>query len=205
MTVGVFVESVLLRLSGGELTDESAVQRADIRAYLPAAVNWAMSKTYNLNLAQFGDRDYPSTFYAAFTNIEIDRNTRIPTITLPYNVMPMYGNQGLRYVTDNCGHTYSPLSDSDLHTVEHYVDMMVNSKFYRLKDKKKVALYGANPVAEKVSGEYIIKIEDLKDDDELPLQAGTEVEAIQVCMEFFTGQRSLPADKLNNKADINTA
>lgn len=205
MLLGVFIESVLLRLNGGQLTDEGAIQRADIKAYVPAAVNWAMSKTYNLNLGQFGDRDYPSVFYASFNDLTISRATRIPTITLPFNVVPMYGNQGLRYIKDNCGHTYSPLSDSDIHTVEEYIKVMTDLKFYRLKAAKKVELYGLNPLITKLSGEYIIKIEDLTMEDELPLQAGTELEAIQVCMEFFTGQRSIPSDKLNNKTDINVA
>lgn len=205
MTLGLFVENVLLRVNGGELTDESSVQRVDIKAYVPAAVNWAMSKAYNINLQQFGDRDYPSAFYASFTDVTINRDTRIPTITLPYNVVPMYGNQGIRYIKDNCGNTYTPLSDSDMHTVEHYLSMMTDAKFYRLKESKKVELYGLNKLINKLSGEYIIKIEDLTMDSELPLQAGTELEAIEVCIQFFTGQRSIPADKLNSKSDVNTA
>lgn len=205
MTLGVFIESVLLRLNGGQLTDESSVQRVDIKAYVPAAVNWAMSKTYNLNLGQFGDRDFPSVFYASFTNLPINKTPRIPIITLPYNVIPLYGNQGLRYVKDNTGYTYSPLSDSDMHTVESYVELMTDMKFYRLKAAKVVELYGLADDDEELSGEYLIKIEDLTMDDELPLQAGTEIETIQVCMEFFTGQRQIGADKLNNKTDINRA
>lgn len=202
MTLGIFVESVLLRLTGGVLTDEAAVKREDIVAYIPAAVNWAMGKAYNINLQQ-GDRDFPSVFFGEFS-ATINRDLRIPSIEMPYETIPMYGNQGVRYIRDNCGHTYSPLSDSDLHTVEHYEDMMTGSKFYRLKKGKRIDLYGISPIIKTLYGEQIVRVEDLLDNEELPIQAGLELECIQVCVEFFTGQRTL-ADRKNNKADINTA
>ncbi len=203
MKKGIFKELVLLKLTGGVLTDESTFKREDIDAYIPASINWAMAKTYNVNLKQEGDRDFPSVFFGEFTET-ISRATRIPSITLPKGVMPMYGNQGLRYIKDNCGHTYSPLSDSDMHTVEHYDDMLIGSKWFRLKGNNRVDLYGLSPIIKTLYGEYLVKIEDLDDEDELPIQGGMEVEAIQVCVEFFTGQRQL-ADRRNNKADINTS
>lgn len=205
MLKGIFIETVLLRINGGVLTDESATQRVDIEAYLPAAVNWAMNKSYNINLQVEGDRDYPSVFYASFSGLTIDRTTRRPFITLPYNVVPFYGNQGLRYITDNCGNTYTPLSDSDLHTIEYYEKKMLDMKFYRLKQNKKVELWGLNPLAQELNGEYIIRVDELTDEDELPIQAGVEMEAIDICVQFMTGQRQIPADRNVNKVDINTA
>lgn len=62
MTKGILKELVLIALNGGTLNDESAILRADIEAYLPAAVNYAMSKAYNINLQIEGNRDMSSLF-----------------------------------------------------------------------------------------------------------------------------------------------
>lgn len=200
MKKGIFIENILLRINGGTINDESSVQRVDIEAYIPASVNWAMGKAYNINLKE-GDRDFPSLFYGSYDSLPIIRTSRLPHVVLPKGVVALYGNQGMRFVSDNAGYTYSPLSDSDLHTVEYYKDKMFG-KFYRLKPAK-VDLYNASPIAETVDAEFIVRVEDLADTDELPIQAGLELEAIQVCVEFFTGQRQIGGDKQNDKKDIN--
>lgn len=202
MTKGIFIESILLNINGGALTDESAVHRVDIESYIPMAVNYVMTAGRNTHLAQDGDRDIPSLFYGSFEGLTIDKTTT-PRITYPKGFVPLYGNEGIRYVTDNCGNTYSPLSDSDMHTIKHYKDKFLGLGFYRPKQNY-IELYLANPLVEEVNLEGIVRVEDLDDTDELPITAGFETMAIDLCIAWFTGQKKMPNDKLNNKADLNT-
>jgi len=201
MTKGVFKESVLLAVSGGVLTDEMNVQREDIEAYIPAAVNYALTSGRNISLKQEGNRDLPSMFYGVFKNIPIDRTTPVASITLPKGYVPLYGNEGVRAVFDNCNNYYSPLMDADRRTIHHYKDLLLGQGFYYPLGQYGMEVYPTGVLSEFLNGEYIVRVEDLDDDDELPLIASTEVIALDVCIQWFTGQKAKPADLINNKVD----
>lgn len=201
MKKGVFVESVLLAIGGGVLTDELNVRREDVEAYIPAAVNYAVTAGRNTSIAQDGNRDLPSMFYGTFTDLLIDRTGSVASITLPKGYIPLYGNEGVRSVFDDCGNYYAPLMDADRRTIKHYSKKLLQQGFYYPIGKDKIEVYPTNVLVEKLSGEYIVKCEDLDDDDELPLPASTETMALEQCIQWFSRQRQNPADLINNKAD----
>lgn len=203
MTLGIFVETILLRINGGVLPVDSAVQRVDIQAYVPAAVNYAREKSYNINLQLEGNRDIPSTFYGQFDDLPILRDKKQPYIAYPKGTVSMRGNQGIRFITDNCCGSYSPLSDNDMSLICYYGDKMIDMKFYRPKQAN-IELFGASPLAETINMEMIVRVEDLDDDDELPIDAGFEADALNICWELISGQREIPADKRSDNSDINT-
>lgn len=204
MTKGVLKELVLITLNGGTLNDESAILRVDIEAYLPAAVNYAMSKAYNINLQVEGYRDMSSLFYGSFPNLNIVRPDGLPPrVLLPKGTVALPRNQGVRFVLDNCGNTYTPLQDADLHTVKYYSGILSCERFFRLKQTW-IDLFNVHPLAEKVGMEMIVRTEDLLDTDELPIQAGLEDDVIALCVKRFSPQREIEADKINNSVDINT-
>lgn len=204
MKKGVFTELVILRVNGGVLNDEANTQRVDVEAFLPAAVNYAITAGRNVAIAEEGNRDYPSQFYGTFSDLVIDRSTNTPFITLPKGYVPLYGNEGIRSVVDNCGNSYSPVMEADRRTIKYYLEKMGGQGFYFPIGKTKVEVYSPNPLVEKLSGEYIVSVEELGDEDELPLVASTETMALNLCVEWITGQREIPADLKNNKNDINT-
>jgi len=203
MKKNVLIDLVLLDLNGGELNDESAILRQDIEAYLPAAVNYAMNKSYNINIQVEGNRDMSALFYGSFFDLPIVRELgRVPKIFLPKGTVALPRNQGIRYVSDGCGGTFAPLMDADLHTIVHYSKILPDNKFYRLKQGY-IELWNISPIAETLNMEMIVSVEDLDDDDELPLQAGVEEDAINLCLQHFDPQRKTPADKINNTVDLN--
>lgn len=201
MKKGVFVELALLRIGGGVLTTDMAVQRVDIEAYAPAAINYALTSGRNISLAQEGNRDLPSMFYGTFEDLVIDRTSSVPFITLPKGYVGLYGNEGIRSVFDDCGNYYNPLMDADRRTVKRYKDMLIGQGFYYPIGKSKIEVYPTNPLVEKLSGEYIVDFNDLDDDDELPLPASTEKLALDLCFEWISGERQTPADLKVNKVD----
>lgn len=202
MKKGIFRELLFLRINGGNLNDESSVQKVDIEAYLPIAVNWAVQTARNSSLSSEGNRDLPSQFYGVFENIDIKRDKKTPYIELPKGYIPLYGNEGIRFVFDDCTNYYTPLFDANRRTIGYYSTLMPNERFYYpIRDI--LELYNVPKTAKKLSGEYIVNIDDLSDDDELPIPAGFENDAINMAYSWISGEREIPADKKNNNADIN--
>lgn len=201
MQKGTFIELIILRVGGGVLTSELDLQRVDVEAYLPAAVNFALTAGRNIAISQEGNRDLPSMFYGTFTDLPIDRTGNVAFVTIPKGYVPLYGNEGVRSVFDNCGNYYSPLMDADRRTIKAYKDKLIDQGFYYPIGKNKLEVYPSNDFVISLNGEYIVRAEDLDDDDELPLPAGTETGVLDLCVQWFTGQRSAPADLINDKSD----
>lgn len=205
MTKGVFCDLVLIRANGGILNDESAIKRADIFAYLPAAINYVLTAQYWTNIKGEGNRDFSGTFYGYFNNLPLltdtNKNDR-KYFVLPKGVVPMVANQGIRSVTNGCEKTLKPIPDGSLPTINYYTKIFKNTGFYRLEGKN-VYLYGTNPLMTTINVTLIVRAEDLDDTDELPIPAGLEDTALEMAIAFVTGQRQIPADTINNKKDIN--
>lgn len=205
MQKGVFVDLVLIRANGGILNDEAAIKRADVQAYLPAAINYVLTAQYWTNIKGEGNRDFSGTFYGYYPNITLltdaTKNNR-KYFVLPKGVVPMVANQGIRSVTDGCEKTYKPIPDGSASSINYYTKIFKNTGFYRLEGKN-VYLYGINPLQTKINVTLIVRAEDLADTDELPIPAGLEDTALEMALAFVTGQRQIPADTINNKKDIN--
>lgn len=201
MKKGIFVELVILQVGGGVLTDELAVQRVDVEAYAPSAINYALNVGRNTSIAQEGNRDLPSMFYGTFSDVDIDRSTSPANITLPKGYVGLYGNEGVRAVFDDCGNYYSPLMDADRRLIKAYKDKFIGQGFYYPIGTSKLEVYPTNPIVTKLNGEYIVDFDGLEDEDELPLPAGTEEVALDLCVKWFMGQRQTPADLLDDKTD----
>lgn len=202
MKQGVYVEQVLLRVNGGVLNDDGAVQKADIRAYIPTALNYVTSKAYYTNIKEEDNRDFPGSFYATYPNVAINRSTTPPTIVLPKKAMPLASNQGIRYIADDCGNPFVPVSDGDYATLNFYKDLMPNTRFYKPFGGL-VQLHNLNKQAGHCT---VVLLQDgttFTDDDDLPVQAGMETDVIDLSVQFFTGQRQMPADVTEDTKDVN--
>lgn len=202
MTEGKAIELVFLKMNGGKPTPDNSVMRADIRTYLPASVNYAMDVVYNNNLEIEGDRDFPSEFYSVFESVVIDRTDRLPKIALMAGTAPLKGGAGIRFVYDNCGNQYSPVSDSDMGSIEYYSGLTPGMCWYR-RTGDNLTLYGINPLAESINYQAITKVEDLADTDELPIQAGAEERVLDKMAEWFG--KKFNYDNLVDTKDVNAA
>lgn len=200
MTRGVFVESVIIRLGGGVLNEDMDVKRLDVLAYLPASVNYAMTAGRNTHLAQEGDRDFPSMFFGTFSNLTIDRTANIAKVTLPKGYVPMYGNEGLRSVYDNCNNYYAPLMEADRRMMKQVGSKMLDQGFY-FPLGNDLQLWTPSPLIETINGEYIVRVEDLDDEDELPLAGDTLALALDHCFQWISDQRERPASLKTDLVD----
>lgn len=202
MVQGVAIDLVLLRVNGGILTDDKNVQRDDIRAYIPIACNLATSKAYYINKREEGDRDFPSSFYGTY-NLTITQSNGVATVTFPKTIVPLPSNQGIRYFIDNCGNTYTPLSDIEIPMINYYKTQFPLIRFYR-RTGMVAQLWNVSPLATNVNAVVMIDPENFVDTDELPIQAGMEQDFLDSIVQHFSGQRQQPADADDDAKDVNT-
>lgn len=205
MKKGIFVESVLLRIAGGRLTTDLAVKRVDIEAYLPACVNYALTKGYFTQQEAEQNRDIPTQFYTNFPGLEIKTNTTKRNrqyIDLPATLVGLPSNRALRSVMDNCEHTYTPIPESMMASINYWLDILPDESFYRLVGKV-IWLYNVPELVETLDVDMIVGVEDLDEEAELAIPAGEEDNALNMCVEFVTGQRTITVDTKVDGNDIN--
>lgn len=204
MTKKVFRELVFLEVNGGQLNDSASANRRIINAYIPAAVNWVLTNDYRINLRQESTRDINSLFYGFFPNLEVlvdAARHNWKYITYPKNIVPMPRNQGVRGIEDGTGYQLKPLSDNSFRTINHFSKVFPD-RYYR-PEQKGIYLFNLPSPVTTVSGTFIVDVNDLSDDDELPIPAGQEVDALKVAIEFATGVRQAPADRKSDERDLN--
>lgn len=202
MTRGVLIDLVLLRVGGGNLTEDGAVQRDDIRSYLPIALNFATTKFYFSNKREEYNRDFPSSFYAYFTALPIVKTTTTATVALPQLALQFAGNQGIRLVQDDAGNTWTPAQDGEISMINYYLTTFPNLRIF-VQQGKSLKLFNVSKFTTYVNVTMILDPVALTDDSELPMAAGLEVDVIDMCVQHFSAQRQQPADVDVNKHDLN--
>lgn len=205
MKKGVFRELVLIKVNGGTINDQSSLKRRDINAYMPVAVNYAMQAGYNIEIKTEEDRDFSSMFYGYFPaqDVLVD-STRHDWkyVADPAGAIALPKNQDIRSIEDNFGNTYKPLPDNAMKTINYYLKLMAGVGYYR-REQKKIYLFNAPELIKTINVSRIVDCDSLSDDDILPIPAGLEKIAIDICYEFVVGIRQMPADHRNDKRDVN--
>lgn len=202
MKIGILTETVFLSVNGNKPSTDNSFIRADIRALLPAAINYALDAAYNDEIRSEGDRDMPNEFYGYYEDIVVDRTGKRPSITMADGVVPLKGNQGIRFVFDDCDNYYAPLGDSDMATAKFWSERGTGSKWYRRR-KNTIELWNILPTAKKVSYAALTDINSLTDEDEAPIQAGKEPMVIEMLSNLVRGKVTPYDNKIDSRDDVN--
>lgn len=206
MNIKKIVELVNLRVNGGVLSPDNKVLRVDIRSYLPLAINMALDIAYNENKAIEGDGSLPSQFYASFGPIGIDNSSFPFTFKLEKGTVPLKGGYGLKNVMDGVGNFYSPIPDSVLPNLKNTFKLTPGMNWYRRVGKDLIEIWTHNDLLECISYQAICDIDQMSDDDELPIQAGKESVVMDILVRHFSSQLGMPYDNASdNKNDINAS
>lgn len=202
MIKGHYIDGVLQMINGGDISDESAVWREDIEAFLPAAVNFGLTGGLFVQANQEHDRDIPGSFVGVFENVAVDRTGAVPTFTLPKTIVPLSSDRGLRLVTTVAGnHVYNKMNDN-LYASWHYYKKIISERMYKLQGTS-CKLYNIPDIESGVTVAMIVSTEDYADTDHLPVPAGKEAMVIDQLFKMFARQRLERDDKIEDKTDIN--
>lgn len=201
-----FRDLVRNKLSGGFLNEKSQVDSRIIDAYMPAAVNEVMMEGYGNEVRMENDRDFSSIYYFYYPSLTISVDATRHNwkyINDPAIGIALPRNQDIRTVEDNLGNLYSPLPDNAMTNLNYYLPLMGDLGFYRRAPKGKIYLFNLPELAKTINLSRLVDAGSLADTDELPIPAGLESKAIDICFQYVIGVREVPADRVNDQRDIN--
>lgn len=197
MKVGTIIETVYQRVAGMKPNAESLVKRIDIRAYLPAAINYAVMQQYYINIQNSLDlNELPRQFVATFEDVKVEysepRDLRY--ISLPADAVPLPNDGGIDTVSAMQGNvSFSPIRDQfELSGYEAYTGG--NTKFWI--EGKRIYFKNLSPYVKTVLLRMMASVDDLDDDDNAPIPSGLESEVIDMCVQYFVNGRALPHDDI---------
>lgn len=205
MKIGILIENVLLRVNGGKPSPDDSVLRSDIRAYLPAAINYSLDKAYNIQINEERDRELISDFYAYYGPVELLEKNGRPSFTLGKAVVPLKGNAGIRFIYDDCGNYYTPVPDGAMPNLKYYFDLTPGINWYS-RVGNNVELWTHNDLITSINYQAITDVSELSDEDEAPIQAGLEHEVMEMMARWHLGTKQIPYDAVaDSKDDVNSS
>lgn len=200
MKKGVLTEIVFTSVNGGRPGTDASVLREDIKALMPAAINYVMTGDYWARLKNDGDREMPN---AVITELEFSGYSRDSIgrdfLRLEQPLINIAGNGGIRYVQDTVGNSYAPRALGTSKAAYWDVAMQFNRE-YQFKNKK-IYLMNRPELSEYFFVGVIMDVSSFGDDDELPIPAGSEPEVVDMLINFYTNQRMQPKDYVINGVD----
>ncbi len=200
MTLENLIGQVLLRVSGGEYSSDSAVKYEDVRHYLPAAVNYALNGSYWAGVGADGDHEVPGVFVSEYTGLSINSSGGKSYVTLPKKKINIGNNRGIRFVEVG-GVRAIQIPQGMSHGQTTWNKMFGHISGYQ-EVGQNVYLLNIPASATTASVGAVTDVMDLLPTDELPIAAGYEPQVIDVCVKFFTDSRFTPKDYIIDGKDI---
>lgn len=200
MNKGILTEIVFTSVNAGRPSTDTSILREDIKALIPAAVNFAMTGDYWDRLKSDGDRELPNSIVTEleFEGSCVDAYGR-DYIVLDKPLINLAGNGGIRYVLDGIGNSYAPIALGTSRST--FWDKALSSNLeYQFKNKK-IYFYNKPELTELFMVGILLDSSQLGDEDELPIPAGMEPQVIDTLTNFFTNQRMQPKEYIINGVD----
>lgn len=202
MTKGHIIDLVHINVSGGNITDESAIWRVDIEALLPAAVNMALEKQRNIQLQLEGDRSMPTAMFSYYQeNVRLDDLSRA-YVNVPVKFVKLPNDEGIRGIRNPYGISGRLMGENFARQYKYYGCFSGDMFWYKIEGDK-IYLKNLDPAIESLELFGIVEASELSDSDELPIPAGREVDVMGYMEKWFLEQRKIPADRKNDNRDLN--
>lgn len=215
MTVGEAVDLVLLAVNGGRLTQESSVQRAEIRALLPVAIDRFLTIEMRLRQSdarQDGADGFSSiwddgSFFGIYTLTPVKDTTRnMFYVTLPGVLVHMPKQRAISTVHPVKYPTQPFVKASHPSTLAGAEGILGGQTFYwpeTAADATKVWLYNYTGFDCDVEVWALLSTVSLDDTDQLPVPGNIIPDALEWLRNWFMQQRGTVADNDKDDSDIN--
>lgn len=209
MTKGEAIESIYINVIGGKLSDDVNIQREDINIYFSAAVNTAIVTKIRLDrreaqqdtlMSKSLSSDYIKTYRLSV--VPSNEKIRDVHIKLPIRTQALDGNAGIQSVSDiNRDFFYEKMGS--LQQTRGIEDVLPPFFWHESIDGDEyILIRKASFLVKEVFVRLVPAIEDLEEDDQLPIPPGMETDIIEMCIAYFRKQRHDGADyKIDDKDD----
>ena len=202
MKLGIIIELIYQRISGGRLSPDVDVKRVDIKSYLPSAINTAIREQYFNNISirslEKSLSLLPDQFIKVFEDVEVKKNERrdlkyVDFPSKPIAILDSYGLKSIMPMKGDIDFAYLK-NKTQVNGYEEYFD---NKVFFWVEGSR-AYFKNISPMVNTVLVSMIASIDALTDDDEAPIPIGLEEKVINNTCDWFIGQRSMPQDKIEN-------
>lgn len=205
------IDLAMIKISGGQLSPDVKVERVDIAAYLPAAVNYAVTKEARIRkrearmdglLTSFQEAIDPDFVTTHCVKVLCDDKRDASYIALPKKLQFLPKNAGLKEVSPVQGNTpFHKSSRFSAGYVTSQIGQITTYWFEQYPSEHRVYFSNLSPIVEDVLVHMIASIDDIGENEIVPIPAGMEVEVIDLLVEFSLGIRSIPQDNINDNSD----
>lgn len=216
MTIGEAIDLILLRANGGRLTQESAVQRADIRAYLPTALSYFLVAEMRQRRreaheeAGFGGSEswFDGTFPGVYTLTPAqDADSKIWYIDLAGAAVSLPSGRGVQLVYPS-EHPEKPFvrlaNPSQIAGAEYILGDQVFFWAQNTSNRvSRIRLFNYIGPACPVEVWAILNTDCLADTAQMPAPTNITMLVIDKCVDHFTGTRQTPSDNAMDGKDVN--
>jgi hypothetical protein len=193
------IEQVYLRVTGGSTNKDSDVETVDIEPYVEAAIRFVHTKHY-YEFRQAEGYGFDESSLETYTATLADTERGFKTINLGFTPLILPGGMAIDSIIPEEG--YVPLVRIRGQQWLSGLDRLCNTTFYWIEGSK-AFVYNAG----KMCNLIIRAIPDpgsLGPEDIVKLPAGKDIEVVNIATEYFTGQRTMPADITpNNRDEVN--
>lgn len=211
MTVGEAIDLILLNVTGGHMTQDANVLRADIRAYLPSAISYFTVMEMRLRRAEgISENGSPSvwsdgSFFGTYTLTPTASGSRW-YVDLPGHVLSLFNARGVESVTPAASPTRPYVRISNPQQLAGIDDMLGSQVYYYPETSGEATrlwlINYASPVCD-LTVRALLNVDNLADTAPLPVPAGVDMQVINKCVGYFNQQRMTPADTALDANDLN--
>jgi hypothetical protein len=213
MTKGEFIDSVLLAVSGGNLSPDINITRQDIAARLAISLTSAVTgevEAEKLMAARmkrvFGvaDMDFrPGVeFMTTYeTTPSLDSNRDLYYIALPKKLTVVKGNAGLDSVFPKAQNVQYVMLRDPFEVQGMPLLDTTYTWFERYSGEERVYFKNLSLPVGEVGIRMIADVTELEDDDFIPIPGGLQEDVLERVVAFFMRTRGLPADEVANDVD----
>jgi len=204
------IELVLLRASGGKLSNDVNVQRVDISTYFESAYNYAVLFDYyerhNIMMQEyrvFGFSGESKILEQQLCTLPVtpqkDTARKLNYAVLPKELMVLPGNRGLDSLFGGTESTFVKVSGQE---AVIGIDPPGSGYFWfeKYPTENRVYIKG-NDCTDTLYVRMMVKGSDIGLDDEIDLPAGREQIVLDKMAEWFLGERMTPENVIKDNTD----
>jgi len=198
MTFGELTEQIFLHITGGQPTADANIRKEDISNYLAPAINYAIVKDYYANKRISGGiaEDFIAT---TIEDVQKDSQREVKFIELSKPVMSLSRNKGIRSVGSIAGDLDLILTRPEARKHDSYVQGSLKNQYTCYLEGHRIIIPELPNSVSQLLVRTIQSVKELNEDDEVPVPDHYLTEVIDIAVQFFTGQRKMPADETPNE------
>lgn len=202
MRVDDIVGAVLLRVSGGKVTSDLSVHPADVKAYIPDAINQLMGTRIDAELAGAPEHITPNGLFVNILEpISVQVNSRnLAYVVLPQRPLTILGARSVIAVGELGGRQFTRIKHDEATLGSFYYKTRTEMTTFDVEGIN-VVFYNLPVTVTQVFAKVIVHINDLSYDDDISVPSGMETAIVDSIYDRVMNQRATPKDQIIDGRD----